>query len=187
MNVKTTTTIQLLDALAQYNIGITALQEVRFGGSDIIRDKRRKSDIYYSGREKQGLYGVGFVVRGNLRNSVMGWCPISERVCAIRMKGTFYNTSIICAYAPTDTSKTLSKQQLEINKDEFYDELDAALGSCPKHDVKYVIGDFNAKIGKEEVYLGTIGRHSKHHTSTDNGCRLINLARARSKQHLFSS
>ena len=51
-----------------------------------------------------------------------------------------------------------------------------ALDACPKHDAKYIIGDFNAKIGRESIYKGTIGMHSMHKESSDNGIRLINFA-----------
>ena len=170
---------ELLDTLARYNVDITALQEVRFGGSDILRDRKRKGDIYFSGKKDQGMYGVGFAVRGDMRNSVMGWIPVNERICVIRLKGTFYNICIICAYAPTDKSNSLTKQQLETKKDIFYDQLDAALDACPKHDAKYVVGDFNAQVGKEGIYRGIIGLHSLHDYSSDNGCRLINFAASR--------
>ena len=170
---------ELLDMLSRYEADITALQEVRLSGNDIIRDKKRKGDFYYSGMEKQGMYGVGFVVRGELRDSVMGWMPVNERMCVLRLKGAFYNTCVICAYAPTETSNLITKKQLEIQKDTFYDNLDATLEACPKHDAKYVIGDFNAKIGKESIYKGIIGMHSLHRQSTDNGCRLINFAASR--------
>lgn len=47
------------------------------------------------------MYGVGFVVRGNLRDSVMGWISVSKMI----------------------------KQQRDVRKDDFYDELDARF--CP--------------------------------------------------------
>jgi hypothetical protein len=39
-----------------------------------------------------------------------------------------------------------------------------------------VIGDLNAKIGRDETYIGTVGNHSLHHDSNDNGQRLIDFA-----------
>lgn len=163
---------ELLDTLARYGADITALQEIRWKGCDILTDKRRKTDIYYSCAEERGMYGVGFAVRGNLRNSVMAWIPVNERICVIRMKGKFYHTCIICAYAPTDDAE-------EIRKDTFYDQLDAALDQCPKHDAKIIIGDFNAKVGRESVYRGVIGLHSLHTKTTDNGVRMIHFAASR--------
>ena len=47
--------IELLDTLARYKVDITALQEIRWGGSGIKKDIKRKADIYYSGNTKQGM------------------------------------------------------------------------------------------------------------------------------------
>lgn len=61
-------------------------------GNDNVRDNYRKADFYYSGRRKQGLYGV---VLGNLRDIVIGWIAVSDRMCVLRLKGEFYSTSTI--------------------------------------------------------------------------------------------
>lgn len=42
----------------------------------------------------------------------------------------------------------------------------------PKQDMRLLCGDFNAKIGKEPNLNPTIGKHSLHNTSNDNGQRL---------------
>lgn len=39
-----------------------------------------------------------------------------------------------------------------------------------------ICGDFNAKIGKERLFFPTIGRHSLHETTSENGQRMIELA-----------
>ena len=43
-----------------------------------------------------------------------------------------------------------------------------------------VIGDLNAQIGKEKEYRGTIGMHSLHEVTNDNGTKLIDFAMSKS-------
>jgi hypothetical protein len=76
--------------------------------------------------------------------------------------------SIINAYTPTEDE--------ELVKDEFYQNLEKAYAAAPSNDIKMVIGDLNAKIGRDETYIGTVGNHSLHHDSNDNGQQLINFA-----------
>ena len=61
-------------------------------------------------------------------------------------------------------------------KDKFYNELDAAQSKLPGHDVKLVLGDFNARVGKDPTpYHGVIGKHSFHDFATDNGNRFLDF------------
>jgi hypothetical protein len=39
-----------------------------------------------------------------------------------------------------------------------------------------VIGDLNAKIGRDETYIDAVGNHSLHHDFKDNGQQLIDFA-----------
>jgi hypothetical protein len=42
--------------------------------------------------------------------------------------------------------------------------------------VKIVLGDFNAKVGRENIFKPTIGNESLHQDSNDNGVRIVNIA-----------
>jgi hypothetical protein len=39
-----------------------------------------------------------------------------------------------------------------------------------------LLGDFNAEVGKENIFKPTIGNESLHKISADNGIRLVNFA-----------
>ncbi|XP_023228945.1 craniofacial development protein 2-like [Centruroides sculpturatus] len=70
----------------------------------------------------------------------------------------------------------LTEEKREEVKDEFYSQLEEVLGIVPKHNVKLILGNWNAKVGREEVYQGVIGRNSIHENSNDNGKRVVDLA-----------
>jgi hypothetical protein len=61
-------------------------------------------------------------------------------------------------------------------KDSFYQELEKGYDNTPSNDMNMVIRDFNAKIGKEEIYQDTVGRHNLHEKTNDNGQRVIYFA-----------
>ena len=42
--------------------------------------------------------------------------------------------------------------------------------------MKILLGDFNAKVGRESIFKPTIGQESLHQDSNDNGVRLVNFA-----------
>jgi hypothetical protein len=38
-----------------------------------------------------------------------------------------------------------------------------------------VSGDFNAKVGREDVFKSTIGNQNLHQNTNDNGVRIVNF------------
>jgi hypothetical protein len=42
--------------------------------------------------------------------------------------------------------------------------------------MKILLGDFNAKVGRENIFKPTIGNKSLHEISNDNGVELVNFA-----------
>jgi hypothetical protein len=61
-------------------------------------------------------------------------------------------------------------------KDSFYEELERVFDKFPKNHIKILLGDFNAKVGKEDIFKAKIGDQSLHEISSDNGVRLVNFA-----------
>jgi hypothetical protein len=51
----------------------------------------------------------------------------------------------------------------------------------PKYHTKILLGDFNAKVGRKDIFKLTIGNKNLHEISNDNGVRLVNFAT--SKNH----
>ncbi|XP_039282986.1 uncharacterized protein LOC120351088 [Nilaparvata lugens] len=87
----------------------------------------------------------------------------------MRIKEKFFNISLICVHAPTNESD-------EHIKDQFYERLENVYKNTPEHDVKLILGDFNAKLGKEACHRPTIGPYSLHDESNENGLRMIDFA-----------
>jgi endonuclease/exonuclease/phosphatase family metal-dependent hydrolase len=61
-------------------------------------------------------------------------------------------------------------------KDNFYEELEHVFDKFSKYHMKILIGDFNAKVGRDDIFKLTIVNESLHIISNDNGIRVVNFA-----------
>jgi len=60
--------------------------------------------------------GTGFIVKKEITKNVMGFEPINERICKIRLKGKYHNITLINIHASTEEKDDDVKEQ-------FYTEL----------------------------------------------------------------
>lgn len=162
---------ELEDQLQHLRMDITAIQETRWTGCG--KQTGRNFDLFYSGSQDKHEFGTAFLVSKGMRKTVIDFQPINKRLCKLRLQGKKFNITVINGHAPTE-------EKDEDEKDQFYEELERIIDSSPSHDMKIVLGDFNAQIGKEPVFIPTIGKHSLHQKTNDNGERLISFATSRS-------
>jgi len=54
-------------------------------------------------------------------------------------------------------------------KEQFYEELQKTRDRVTKHDLTIILGDMNAKLGKEKVFSQVVGCHTLHDISNENG------------------
>jgi hypothetical protein len=71
---------------------------------------------------------------------------------------------------------TRKRDKIDDVNDKFYEELDQVFDNFPKYHMKIWIGDFNAKVGKEDIFKPTVGNDSLHEISNDSGVRVVNFA-----------
>ena len=63
---------------------------------------------------------------------------------SVCFQGKPFNITLIQAYAPTSNAE-------EAEVEWFYEELQDLLELTPKKDVLFIIGDWNAKVGRQET------------------------------------
>ena len=83
--------------------------------------------------------------------------------------GRWRNTTVVNVHAP-------SEEKSDMSKDSFYEESEQVFDHFPKYHMKILLGDFNAKVGRENIFKPTIGQESLHQDNNDNGVRLVNLS-----------
>ena len=153
----------IAEGVEQRKMDVATLQEIRWKGKGSIR--KEKFTLRYSGNDREGNRGVGFIVS----KKVLEFSPISERICTLRFEGKFHNITFVKVHAPTgDTEDEIV--------DEFYETLQSVCDEIAKHDAIITLGDFNAKLGKEQLYKDVIGRHSLYEVTNNNGLRLVQYA-----------
>jgi hypothetical protein len=69
-----------------------------------------------------------------------------------------------------------SEEKSDDSKDSFYEQLEQVFDHLPKYCMKILLGDFNAKLGREDIFKLTIGNESLHQDSNDNVVRIVNIA-----------
>jgi hypothetical protein len=72
-------------------------------------------------------------------------------------------------------------------KDSFCEELGRVFDQFPSYNMKILLGDFNVKIGREDIFKLTIGNESSHEISNDNGVRVVNFATSKARCSLIAA
>jgi exonuclease III len=117
----------IAEGAERYNMGVVALQEIRWKGKGSIR--KSKCILHYSGNDvRQGNRGVGFIVSKKASSSVPGFSPICDRICTLGIKGKFRKITFVNVHAST-----------EDNEDETVDEFYETLMNFMKHYKLYVM------------------------------------------------
>jgi hypothetical protein len=58
----------------------------------------------------------------------------------------------------------------------LYGELERVFNKFRKYRMKILLGEFNARVGREDIFKPTIGNESLHDISNDNGVRVVNCS-----------
>ena len=141
--------------LAKYNIDIAALCETRFSESGSLNDL--EYSFFWSGKPEgeRREAGVGFATKKDIITKPTEMPrPVSDRIMTMRLPLSKDNfATIISVYAPTMTNP-------DENKEAFYNQLASVLSGIPRTDKLLLIGDFNARIGRDnDKWPLVMGKH----------------------------
>ena len=100
--------------------------------------------IYYFGQESLRRNGVAIIVNKRVQNAVLGCRLKNDRMLSVHFQGKPFNITVIQVYAPTSNAE-------EAEVEQFCQDLQDLLEPIPKKDVLFIIGDWNAKVGSQEM------------------------------------
>jgi exonuclease III len=90
----------------------------------------------------------------------------------LTLSGRYCDIIVLNVHAPTE-------DKIDDMKDSFYEELESVFDKFPKYHMTILVGDFNAKVGREDSFKPTTGNESLHENSNDNGVTVANFATAK--------
>ena len=97
-----------------------------------------------TGQESLQRNGVALTVNKRVQNAVLGCSLKNDRMMSVPFQGKPFNTTVIQVYAPATNAKQAEVEQ-------FYDDLQDLLELTSKIDVLFITGDWNAKVGSQEI------------------------------------
>jgi exonuclease III len=83
----------------------------------------------------------------------------------------------------------LTWEKNDDSKNSFYEELEQVLDNFSEYHMKILLGDFNAKLGREDIFKLAVGNESLREDDNDNDVRVVTFATSKNlvvKSTMFS-
>ena len=122
--------------MARVNVNILGISKLRWTGMGEFNSDDHY--IYYCRQESLRKNGVAIMVNKRVQNAVLGCNLKNNRMISVCFQGKSFNITVIQVYAPTSNA-----EEAEVEQD--------LLELTPKRDVLFIIGDYNAKEGSQEI------------------------------------
>jgi exonuclease III len=150
--------------LGKYKLDLVRVQEVRWekGGTEQVEDYT----FFYGQGNGDHQLGTGFFVHKRIISAVRRVEFISDRMLYIILKVPGCNIIVLNVHAPCEGMGADVKNS-------FYEELGRVFVEFTRYNMKIILGDFNLKVGRKNVFKLMIGNESLHQISNDNGVRVV--------------
>ena len=128
--------------MTRVNVDILGISKLKWTGMGEFNSDDHY--IYYCGQESFRRNAVAIIVNKRVRNAVLGCNLKNNRMISVCFQGKPFNIMVIQGYALTRNA-----EEAEVKR--FYEDLQDLLELTPKKDVLFIIGDWNTKVGSQEI------------------------------------
>ena len=127
--------------MARVNINILGISKLKWTG----KGEFNADDHYiYCGQESLRRNGVAIIVNKRVQNAVHGWNLKNNQIISVHFQGKPFNITVIQVYA-------LNSNAEEAEIEWLYEDLQNLIELTPPKGVLFIIGDWNAKVGSQEI------------------------------------
>jgi exonuclease III len=155
------------EEISKYKLDLVGVQEVRWDGGGT--EPAGEYTFFYGKENENHELGTVFFIHKRIVSAVRRVQFISDIMSYLILRGRWCNIIVLNVHAPTE-------DKMDDIKDRFYEELEQVFDKLPKNHMKILLGDFNAKVGREDIFKPTVGNYeSLHAISNDNGVRVVNF------------
>ena len=128
--------------MAIVNISILEISELKWMGMGEFNSDDHY--IYYCGQESLRRNGVAIIVNRRAQNTVLGCNLKNDTMISVHFQAKPLNITAIQVYALTSNAE-------EAEVEWFYEDVQDLLELALKKDVLLIIGNWNAKVGSQEI------------------------------------
>ena len=128
--------------IARVNVDIVGLSELRWTGMGEFNSDDHY--IYYCGQGSLRRNGVAIMVNKRVQNAVLGCNLRNDRMISVHFQGKLFSIIVTQVYAPTSNAE-------EAEVEQFHEYLQDFLALTATKDIFFIIGDWNAKVGSQEI------------------------------------
>jgi hypothetical protein len=103
---------------------------------------------------------------------------VSDGMSHIILRSRWCDIIILNDHAPKE-------DKIFYMKDSSYKELERIFDKFPKYHIKIILGDFNSKLGREDIFKPNIWNEILHEISNYNDVRVVNVNTSNVKNTTF--
>ena len=128
--------------IERVNVDILGISELKWVGMGEFNSEDHY--IYCCGQKSLRRNGVTIIVNKRVQNAVLGCSLKNDRIISARFQGKPFSITVIPVCVPTNNA-----EEAEVKR--FYSDLKELLELTSKKDVLFIVGDWNAKVGSQEI------------------------------------